>query len=285
MSVARGGCMVGSRASGSTGVSSIAVLILCLVPASLPRSLPQEDAARARKLLDDAAEGMKEAKVIAFDTEVRTKIQSVEVIQRAKALLERPNLVRLEISGAGQDALIVLDGSNLWHHIKAKNRYLKTKQLGTVKVEQYGIGPVGTLFFDKGPGSLLPYLTGASVTEERLGTEECSVIAWKVGAQETRLWLCGRRLRRFSATRSIGEQTLEQVMTFGAIDLHPHRAADAFAFTPPQDAQPIGATGEARLLAAGTETPDFAATDLDGREVNRLSLKGRPVLLTFWFYG
>jgi hypothetical protein len=277
--------MTGPRASGSTGATSIVFLILSLVPASPALSLRQDDAARAKELLDDAAEVMKKAKAIAFETEVRVKVQTIEVVQRARALLERPNLVRLEISGAGQDALIVLDGSDQWHHIKAKNRYLKTKQLGTAKVGQYGIGPVGTLFFEKGPGSLLPYLTGASVTKESLGKEECSVIAWKVGAEETRLWICGRRLRRFSATRSVGEQSFKQIMTFGAIDLEPPRAADSFTFTPPPDAQPMEANGEARLLAVGTEAPDFAAAALDGREVNRRDLKGAPVLLTFWFYG
>lgn len=273
----------GSPARGGSG--SIAFVILLLVPASLVRSAPQENAAKARDLLVDVAAALKDAKAIAFETELRVKVQSMEVVQRAKALLERPNRVRLEISGAGQDALIILDGSNSWHYLKARNRFVKAKQLGTVKVEQYGIGPVGTLFFDQGPGPLIPYLSGASVTKESLGKEECTVIAWKVGAEEARLWIGGNRPRRFSATRSIGEQRFEQIFTFGAIDLHPPVVEDAFTFIAPKDAQPIVAAGEARLLAVGSESPDFTATDLDGREINRLSFKGRPVLLTFWFYG
>ena len=44
-----------------------------------------------------------------------------------------------------------------------------------------------------------------------------------------------------------------------------------------------GAAYEANLLAPGSTAPDVTLTDLDGHAVQLSSLRGKTVLLNFWF--
>ncbi len=243
------------------------------------------DGDEAKELVEAVAAAMSEAPAVAFECEVRLKIGELEVPQTAKTRLRRPNLARLELSGAGQDALIVLDGTSTWHYAKASKGYFQSKQRSTTKLEQYGAGPAASLFFEKGARSLLPYLSDATVTTERLGDEECSVVTWKVGAEVTSLWIHGDRLRRYRTTRSIAQQKFEQTFKYGKFDLAPTLADDSFTFTPPKGAHPIEQGGDDELLALGAPAPDFSATAPDGKVRKLSESSGRPVLLTFWFYG
>lgn len=250
--------------------------------ASTPR---QDGPARAQELLEGVAIGLKDSPAIACECRVRLKMQTIEVRQTANVILERPHRARLEIAGAGQDALIVLDGSSQWHYLKARKKFLKSKQLGTTKIEQYGAGPLASLFFEKGTGSILPYLSASRVTRETLGNEECSVVSWNVGEEETRLWIAGARLVQFRITRSIAGEKTEQTIEYGPVDTHPRLPEGAFAFTPPEGAQPIEKSGVSGLLAVGADAPDVVATDLRGKETRLSEFKGKPVILTFWFFG
>ena len=262
-----------------------ASVFACLLFSCPERVWSQDDSAKAKHLIDAVAAVMKDAPAIAFESEVRTKLESVEFAQKAKIVLKRPNLARLELSGLGQDAVIVLDGATSWHYIKARNKFVKSKQVGTTKLEQYGVGPAAILFFEKATGSLLPYLSNATVTKEKLGGEECDVVTWKVGSEETRLWIRDTRLRSYRTTRSLGGKELEQTIDYGAFDLSPTIADAAFVFDPPAGAEQIGAGDESKLLAVGTDAPDFTATSLDGSVVKLSGFKGKPVLLSFWFYA
>jgi peroxiredoxin/outer membrane lipoprotein-sorting protein len=245
----------------------------------------QDDFAKAREIVDAVAAGMRDAAAIAFESEVRTRIETMGVSHRVKALLQRPDLARLEMSGAGQNGLMILDGATSWHYIKARNGFVKSTQLGTMKLEQYGVGPAAILFFEKGAGTLLPYLSDAAVTKESLGKDECSVVTWKVGTEEMRLWISGNRLRRFGSTRSVDGRTFEQTFTYGPFDLSPTVAGDAFVFVPPPGAALLSGGDESRCLAIGTDAPDVGASHLDGAAMRLSDLRGKPVLLSFWFYG
>ena len=99
--------------------------------------LSQDRSSNAAEVLERAAAVLKDKTVVEFETEMTTRMQSLAFSQKTKVILKRPNLARLEISGAGQDAVIVLDGSSLWHFLKARNRYVRTRQFGTAKIEQY----------------------------------------------------------------------------------------------------------------------------------------------------
>jgi len=240
----------------------------------------------AATLLETVAAVMKDAPAIAFESEALTRIDSMDVGKsKAKVVLARPNLARLELSGLGQDGLIVLDGATSWHYLKARNGFVKSEQLGTMKLEQYGAGPLAILFFEKGTGPLQPYLSGANVSDEKLDGEACRVVAWKVGSEETRLWISGDRLRRFATTRIVDEHRFEQSLDFGVIDLAPHVAGDAFSFVPPGKARQLAAGDETRLLAVGTDAPLFTATTLDGKPLALSDFKGKPVVLSFWFHA
>jgi thiol-disulfide isomerase/thioredoxin len=254
-------------------------------PPARPQQRETPSRSNATDVLAAVAAGWRETPALAVDVVVKTRIQELEVAQKAKLLLARPDRARLELSGAGQDALLVYDGSSSWHYLKAKRVYLKTKQLGFSKLEQYGAGPVATLFFEKGVGPLASYLADATVTSERLGDDDCQVVAWTVGNEESRVWICGDRLRRFRATRSINGQTFEQTIEYKPFDLAPTVAADAFTFTPPERARPMDPEGEDALLEVGSKCPDFVATTLDGRTMKPSDLAGAPFLVDFWFYG
>jgi peroxiredoxin/outer membrane lipoprotein-sorting protein len=229
---------------------------------------------------------MQDAPAIAFESQALTRIDSMDVGKsKAKVVLERPNRARLQLSGLGQDALIVLDGTTSWHYLKARNGFVKAEQLGTMKLEQYGAGPLAILFFEKGTGPLQPYLADANVTDEKLDGEACRVVAWKLGSEETRLWIHGDRLRRFATTRLVDDHRFEQVLDFGVLDLAPNVAEDAFAFVPPDKARQLAAGDETKLLAVGTNAPDFIATTLDGKQLELSDFKGKPVVLSFWFHA
>jgi peroxiredoxin len=56
-----------------------------------------------------------------------------------------------------------------------------------------------------------------------------------------------------------------------------------FTFRPPKTAQPVRPSSPNQtLLPAGTNAPDFKVIDRDEEKVRLSSLRGKPVLLTFW---
>ena len=257
-----------------TGIAGLALVLL-----------PQDRPLEALEVLERVSAHLKDQPVVEFQTEMRTRMQSLGFSQKTKVILKRPNLARLEISGAGQDAVIVLDGSQLWHFLKAKNRYLRTKQFGTAKIEQYGAGPAVTLFFDGKLESIKPYLASATVSIEALDGRECRVVAWSVGADEVKLWIDGVRLRKFQATRSLGDQSVEQTITFGEMTFPSTTESGTFTFAPPEGSEPLAATGEEKLPKPGTKAPDVSGLDLRGNPLKLSDFKGRPLLVTFWFHG
>jgi len=255
-------------------------------PVRPPAATPvASSASSAKELLDSVGAALGDASAVSFDARFTTRIASVEIAQREKVLLERPDHARLELAGAGQDQLLVLDGTTAWHYLKFKRGYLKSKQLGMAKIEQYGVGPAATLFFSKGAGALVPYVADAAVTTETLGDEECRVVAWSVGAVESRVWILGNRLRRFRTVHSVGTQSVEQIVDYGAFDLAPKVAADAFTFMPPERASPLEPDSEEGLLEIGAAAPDFVVTTLDGKTMRRRDFGEGSLLVTFWFYG
>ncbi|HKS17369.1 MAG TPA: DUF2092 domain-containing protein [Planctomycetota bacterium] len=247
--------------------------------------LQQDGPPNATEVLDLVSASLRDKTVVQFETEMRTRIQSLAFSQKAKVILKRPNLARMEISGAGQDAVIVLDGKSLWHLLKARNRFVRTKQLGTAKIEQYGAGPAGSLFYEGGLESIKPYLSSATVSNDTLDGRECRIVAWSVGAEETKLWIDGVRLRKFRTTRSLGDQSVEQTVTYGDMTFPATVESSAFTFTPPAGCEALASTGEERLLKPGTKLPDVSGLDLRGHPLTLSDFRGRPLLVTFWFHG
>jgi len=256
------------------------------VPAHPPAAAPAASSpASAKELLDAVGAALAEANAVAFEAKFTTRIDTIEIAQREKVLLERPDHARLELAGAGQDQLLVYDGTTAWHYLKYKRAYLKSKQLGTAKLEQYGVGLAATLFFSKGAGALAAYVADAAVTTEKLGDDECRVVEWRVGPEASRVWIAGNRLRRFRTAHSVGTQSIEQTVDYGEFDLAPKVADGAFTFVPPDRASPLEPDSEEGLLEVGAAAPDFAVTTLDGKSMKRRDFGEGALLVTFWFYG
>jgi outer membrane lipoprotein-sorting protein len=258
-------------------------IALAVVAALMPTA--QEGSLKADELLARVAAGLKDKPIVVVETEMHTRIQSLTVSQKAKVMLKRPNLARMEIRGAGQDAVIVLDGSNLWHFLKPRNRYVRSKQLGTSKLEQYGAGLAAPLFFGGGVESIKAYLAGATLGEESLDGRSCRVVTWTVGAQEEKVWIEGDRLRQVRATRSLGGESVEQTIIYGDWTFPATLDESRFTFSPPEGCELLASKSEERLLGPGSPLPEVAALDLQGNPVRLSAYKGRPLLLAFWFHG
>jgi hypothetical protein len=123
------------------------------------------------------------------------------------------------------------------------------------------------------------------VTSEKIGDEPCDVVTWKVGSEESRLWIGAKRLKRFQTTRALNGQKFLQTVDYGPFDLAPKVDENAFVFTPPKGAHPLDSGDETWLVEVGADLPEFTTTKLDGAPLKGADLKGRPLLVTFWFYG
>jgi outer membrane lipoprotein-sorting protein len=256
---------------------------LAFLAAFMP--LAQEGPRDAERLLGRVAAALKDKPVVVFETEMRTQIRSLIVSQKTKVMLQRPHLARLEIQGASQDAVIVLDGSHQWHLLKSRNRYVRTKQLGTTKLEQYGAGLAASLFFAGGIEQIKAHLASAALGNETLEGRPCRVITWTVGAEEERMWIDGDRLKQVRAKRSLWEETVEQTIIYRDMTFPASLDAALFTFTPPEGCEPLVSRSEERLLPPGSATPEVSGVDLKGSPLKLSDFKGRPVLLAFWFHG
>ncbi len=242
----------------------------------------QDDAAKAKQLLEAAAAPAKDAPSVAF--ECQSKWKGVDLKQKAAIRAKRPDLVRIELVGGDQEYLCVLDGKSMWVYLKASNQYVKSSP---PPLDTLGFGPLFTILLGKSE-DVLKEAKNVSVREERAGDERWDVIGWS-GAQDTenKLYLDSKRKpRRFELRVRMGGETYEQTVEYGAIDLAPKIAEDAFTFVPPKGATEMNPrTGKEELLPQGTDGPDFEATGLDGKKVKLSEYKGKPVLLNFWFHG
>lgn len=246
--------------------------------------LTQDDTAKAKEVLEAAAAAMKEAPALRFDCESAWK--GVEMKQKLTMTLRRPNLGRIELAMNEQQVLYVLDGKTYWSYMKNSNQYMKFPQSEGM-LDWIGAGPVPSMYLEKSAAKVLDGAGGVSLKKEKLGEDECDVVAWKQGDEmESRLWVDAKKaIRKYVVTTGTGEQAFEQTVTFGKFDLDPKPADDAFTFTPPKDAKEMkeDEPGE-DLLAVGTDAPEFEGTDLEDKAVKLSEYKGKTVLLNFWFY-
>jgi len=245
--------------------------------------LCQDDTAKAKELLAASAAALKDAPAIAFDCQASWT--GMEVKQKIKFQIKRPVLARIEATWEGQDYLYVLDGKTMWMYQKATNEYMKSEQ-EVEMLDQLGAGPIPSLFLNQGAGRLLEGVEKIGLSQEKLGEDECRVLSWSSSDTEFRLWIDAKKaIRKYGSKMKFGDESYEQTVEYGVLDLAPKLAADAFVFTPPKDAKEMKQGGdEESLLEEGADAPDFEATDLEGKPVKLSDFKGKVVLLNFWFY-
>ena len=87
-----------------------------------------------------------------------------------------------------------------------------------------------------------------------------------------------------SAGKPGAEMPSTENTLYSAIQLNAHPPAGTFVFTPPAGAteQKQGALDERTKALLGRPAPDFNLRDLDGKQVQLASFKGKVVLLDFW---
>lgn len=238
----------------------------------------QDDAAKAKELLDAAAAAMKDASAVRFEFTIKWK-GDFDATQKGKATLKRPNLARIETTWEDQEYATILDGTSYWLYMKATNQFTRMAQSKGMETN-VGAGIAGHLFFGA-VSEALADASGFAVKDDKIGEEKVQVVSWKSHQMSHRVWIDGKKLvRRHETKMESEEERFEQTTEYGAIDLAPKVEEDAF--TVPKDATEYK---EPELLAEGSVAPDFEGTDLDGKSVKLSDYKGKTVLINFWFYG
>ena len=85
--------------------------------------VPQDDAAKAKELLQAAAAIFKETPTVSYEAEVAVSAEGEEHKGTVKSYLRRLSLARMEASFDGKEALVVLDGETSWNYQRAENAY------------------------------------------------------------------------------------------------------------------------------------------------------------------
>lgn len=243
-------------------------------------ALACQDKAAAEKALDEIAASLKEAAAVGFELSMEYEGQPYT----SKVWLKRPNLARTEDGNTTS----VLDGKTYWSYSKQENQYMKFDQ-----VDEYArdfASPISNLYFG-GKGSEI--LKDAESATVKTTDDEGRLVSWRVVEEsfttESKIWTDkkGTIVRIATVWSSEGEEPYEQVQDVKAFTTSPKLADDAFAFAPPEGATESNPNAdlEESLLAAGADAPDFEAPDLDDKKLKLSSLKGKVVLLNFWFYG
>lgn len=236
-----------------------------------------QDKAAAEKALDEIAAAMKDAAAVAFDVKFKYEDQTYTT----KVSLKRPNFVRSE----DDSSLTVLDGKTYWYYAKADNQYTSFDQPEDGAAQM--ASPLSDLYFGKSGKDLLENADSVTADPEK------RTIGWKVEDEgywtEWKVTVDDKKtvVRIVSTYGSEDQEPYTQDMEISGFTTTPAVGDDTFAFKPPEGATVMDPNSdyEASLLAAGADAPDFEAPDLDDKKLKLSSLKGKVVLLNFWFYG
>ena len=234
-----------------------------------------QDKAAAEKALDEIAAAMKDAAAVGFELRFKYEDQTYTT----KVTLKRPNLARIE----DEQSITVLDGKAYWYYVKESNEYMTVGQ--TDDFAPTISSPLSELYFGH---ALLENAAAASADPEK------RTVTWRIedegASTEYKIWTDEKKaVIRFTTTYADeGEEPSTQEMEVAGFTTSPAVAGDAFAFSPPEGSTVMDTGGgdlEASLLAVGADAPDFEAPGLDDAKFKLSSLKGKVVLLNFWFHG
>lgn len=183
-----------------------------------------------------------------------------------------PRTWRKEWTARGERIVEIADGTTVWTVYPDSNEYKKQPQ---GEARAYAV--------------LLDYMnldvSRASPTldrRERLNGVECAVVRLDVGRGATReLWI-DPSTHLVWKDLTVGEGSSTEYafseVQIGAPDSEPFRYD-------PSDSQALDRAEAERVASdtlVGTAAPDLQLTDLDGRPVQLLDLRGKVVLLDFW---
>lgn len=224
--------------------------------------------------------------------------------------LRRPNFARYEYVEAkegGQNLLLVADGKDFFmYDARAKGYVSSPLEAGSPPIlwsGSPGLPAVLRSFFEAPAvkaGTAQAWWkeewTAAADLDEDVGGEPCSVATLKSREGEMiRIFVSKKTgfVRKISdgsgegGSGSDAKYSLESTWSFKGIDAAPKLDEKTFVFTPPPGAKKVEdfESPEAVLLPLGGEAPEMAGpSPTAGKDLKLSDLKGKLVLLNFWFY-
>lgn len=164
----------------------------------------------------------------------------------------------------------------------------------------YGIAEVGEALVDFIPFSgFLNHAHNLPADIKQLAADEAhaGMIGWTWNSMqgEASLWMKGEIPISLDVAMKEGDQLMQKIsLSFSGLELLEEAKADDYLTKLPEGYKPFEDTFgdaefeepdfEASLLAVGAEAPQVKFTDMDGKEVELSSLKGKTILMNFWFY-
>ncbi len=209
--------------------------------------LLQDDAARAKALLDETAAKLKAAPALAFEktfTQISERSPEPYGHNVSQLVVRRPNQMRVDATGKDWDMLTLLDGTHLWQLNRKKNEYGQYPQKGGADSWWLRDDPLNLLFFDLAPAKVLEGARDIRVRSEKEGESTIDVITWKAklasdGAESGDLTLRlgpDRLPRKYIKQYEWRDTIYTHTTDYAKIDLAPKISDDTFKFTPPQGA-------------------------------------------------
>lgn len=292
---------------------------------SLPSSAQEEqpsdstfiDEPAAHALYDKMVETMRNAATMYYESEYRWEAQEKELGHAIyKLWMKKPNYVRLEATSyvGERKGVFVGDGEHSWIYwptgrpfFSDDNRedYEKTRFNSYMKdppgyyslAHQTGKLGVGMSMTVIDPSTfhgyidvLQPYLDGVrSMGTEKAGEEECEVIEVSFMSHQRSwyLWISKQDYipRKLKAVVR-GSHEIICTELWSSVTLNDEIPIDKFVWNPPEDwVEYKKPKKEDRLLASGTETPNFDLTLIDGNRFKLSDYQGEVVWITFWRVG
>jgi outer membrane lipoprotein-sorting protein len=239
----------------------------------------QEHFEEAKKLLESAADKMRNSDEIAFEIEDHRFKKPVP----ATYWIRKPNKLRIQWSLPNDHSMLMLcDGSRAWTYRTWDNRYTRVEQPPGPPIVLSVKDPITSLFLSESVTEVLTGVTIEKVEEATRGDTSCSLITWNIRkVARGRIWIDDdSRICRYGHEQGATKESC----VLKNINLKPDLAEDAFSFVPPKEAKLEVAPTKGKLLPNGTLAPSFQATGLDGKTVKLSDFKGKTVLLNFWAY-
>lgn len=286
-------------------VSAVTALILLAVT-----GLGSQQDKEAKKLLEKVGRTYNNLKSYSFEsiTTIETKADRIrqKVEFRESTAVVKPDKVRVETT----NMLVVSDGRTIWSYAPQLKEYTR-KDVSAAKASPGSSQELSLLNLPQRPpyGQIAQGVIRARILrEETLEIEgksfDCIVVEVEydlrlpasIKQSPKTFWIDKARniVLRESYTMSMessafGPTETKRTTTFTAAKLNEPLSDSLFAFVPPEGAKEVerlsiwgGVASDRAANLKGREAFDFTLKDLDGREVNLKSLRGKVVLLSFW---
>jgi len=221
-----------------------------------------------------------------------------EVVMRTPftLLLTPDNRCRMESKTNVGTSLQVFDGEKSWNYFSQNNKYfVSAEQLDPAQLFETRVDlrtPTSRLkqarllrqeVLETAGAKRACDVVEASYEHPQGGNIEYGMVTFWVEHDTHLVWKTSAILV-MDLGHSGGKTPVTETTVYSSIQLNANVPPGAFVFTPPPGAteQRIGGADDSATALVGRPAPDFKLRDLDGKQVQLASLKGKVVLLDFW---